>query len=671
MSTEGDVPRGTGDDGGTAPDELLEQFLIEGRELVQLASDDLLALERTPADRARLDSAFRAVHTLKGSAALVEFAPMAASMHAAEDLLGAVRSQRVTAGPPVFDALLTCIGAADGWINVIGRTGMLPPDAEAEAARLCAVLAAALAAAVTGGTMAVQPPAVSRAAAGDASWVGHLLARAHADAAAAAQAVSAVRYAPTPDCFYLGDDPIRLARAIPKLKFLHIDMIAEPHPKDFDPFACRLLIEGLSGAPPGELQTVFRLVPDQVSIVAIEDATGGTPDQTPGADAAARTLRVDAARVDKLLDIVGELMVATNGLSGLAARTANPQLARDLRARQAEFDRLTGSLHRAVMGMRLLPLDRTFRRLPRLVRSTAMQLGKQVAFEVAGAELEADKSIVDGLFEPLLHVLRNAIDHGIEDAAGRHLAAKPEVGRLALRASRGADHIAIEVADDGAGIDPAAIRAAAQARGMLDAAALNPLDERQLLELIFVPGFSTAAAVSDVSGRGVGMETVRTRIEALGGQVAVASTRGVGTTIRFTLPQSAMVTPVITVRVGREVFGIPMDTVAETARIPACRILPIRGGEAFVLRDRTVPLLGLADLLGMARAPRGGESAYALICDIDGAAVGVEVDAFNERMEVLVRPLSGLLRSLPSVLGTALLADGRLLLVLDIVEVIG
>jgi two-component system chemotaxis sensor kinase CheA len=389
-------------------------------------------------------------------------------------------------------------------------------------------------------------------------------------------------------------------------------------------------------------------------------------------DGAARTVRVDAARIDALADIIGELVVAKNGLAHLVQQAAesDPKLARALGANQANIDRLVGDMHRAVMAMRMIPLARTFQRFPRQVRDIAGRLGKNIAFSLAGEEVEADKSIVDGIFEPLLHVLRNAIDHGIEDAETRRGAQKPAEGHIRLEARRAGDQIVVSVTDDGAGIDLDAVRQLAKSRNLMDATAIDALDDAAALDLIFAPGFSTASAVTDVSGRGVGMDAVRSAVETLGGRVLVTSTRGAGSTIQLVLPQALVINNIMTVRVGDERFGVPIETVQETMRIAADRIVPIREGEAFVVRNRTLPLLRLADLLDLPRAPRR-DDIRVLIAASGGERIGIEVDGFAERFDVVLRPMQGLLSGMPGVLGTALLGDGQVLMVLDLAGLIG
>ena len=288
-----------------------------------------------------------------------------------------------------------------------------------------------------------------------------------------------------------------------------------------------------------------------------------------------------------------------------------------------------------------------------------------------GDDIEADKAVVDGLFEPLLHVLRNAVDHGIEGAAAREIGGKVPTGRVTLSASREGDQIAIAVADDGPGIDPAKIRQAAKTSGIRSPGVIDGLDDKTTLDLVFAPGLSTASSVTDVSGRGVGMDAVRTAIESLGGRVAINSVLRQGTMVRFTLPQAVVITTVMVVAVGEDEFGVPIDTVVETTRLPADRITPIRSGSAFVMRDRTIPLMQLSGLLGLADSQRVSSDLKVLIVAVGDQRIGIEVGNFAERIDVLLRPMTGLIATMPGILGTALLGDGRVLMILDLPELIG
>ncbi|MBI0537591.1 chemotaxis protein CheA [Roseomonas sp. KE2513] len=645
--------------------DLLDAFLVEARELAETAAAELMALERAPADAARLDGLFRAVHTLKGSVGLFDLAPMGAALHAAEDLLDAARAGQMALGRAAIDSLLELIGAVETWVEEVAALGgTLPAAAAGRAGDLEASLRALLPGTKpTGGS---SPAAAGPSA---ADWLAPLLARAVAAEHAAGRGVTALRYVPAEDCFFLGDDPMAVVRALPGLVALHVAP-RQPWPEAGpDPFTCNLVIEAVVAAPGAALRPLLRLVADQVRLAELPPPAGTAPPPAPEAAPAAppRALRVDAGRVDALVDLAGELVVAKNRLAHLVERAAgaDPALARALAESRAGIERLAEAMHRGVLGLRMVPLGRSLNRLPRSSREIAGRLGKEVAFHLEGEAVEADKAVVDGLFEPLLHLLRNALDHGIESPAERAAAGKPRAGRIALRASRGGVGILVEMSDDGRGMDPARLRAVAVARGLLDPAAAAVLDDDAALDLVFRPGFSTAGTVTDVSGRGVGMDAVRTAVEALGGRVALLSAPGAGATVRLTLPQGAAVSTVLLVRAGGEVFGVPVEAVAETLRVPAPRILPLRQAEAFVLRDRTVPLLRLAGLLGLSAAPRG-EVARVLLTGAGAGRAGLEVEGFAGRLDVLLRPPEGLLRGMPGMLGTALLGDGRVLVVLDL-----
>lgn len=524
-------------------DDLLEQFILEGQELLQGAFDDLLALEQAEWDAARVDSAFRAVHTLKGSAGLFDFEPLSTILHGAEDLLDGLRDNRIPARAEAVDALLAVLNATDAWIAAIADVGHLPDDAATQARRLVDGLQAAPQSNPT--AMRVAPSgAPSSAPLGaphpEPGWLTALMADhlASADRARAGQSVqTGIRYRPHADCFFLGDDPIALVRTIPDLVALQIRPL-EPWVLDsLDPHRCNLVFEALSAAPVDAVTRIFRFVTDQVEIIAVEAALSGVPPTGPAAvpDPVAggtqRLLRIDADRIDMMADIVGELFIAKNRLSHLTAEAVAtaPSLARALSVNHADIERLVADLHRAVMGVRMVALGQVFRRLPRIVRDIAGRLGKDIRLDIEGGDTLADKTIVDALFEPLLHVVRNAADHGIEPPPIREAAGKPRDGRISVNASRNGEKIVVEINDDGAGIDPATIRRIAAARGLLDPDALAALSNADVLDLVFRPGFSTASSITDISGRGVGMDAVRAALHAMGGRVHIQAAPGAGT----------------------------------------------------------------------------------------------------------------------------------------------
>jgi two-component system chemotaxis sensor kinase CheA len=666
----------------TAMDDLLHHFIIEARELIQQATDDLIALERDPDVMSRVDSAFRAVHTLKGSVGLFDFAPMGLALHAAEDLLGSIRAGQGSADSDVIDSLLQCIAQAERWVDVIEKTGHLPSGAAEEGYRLARALRAQLDEAPDLSTSEIPQ--------GDIGWIEDLMNRSADAAALRAQKIPlvAIRYIPRADCFFTGDDPIAILGAVPDLVAVHLSNRDPWAPiAEMDPFSCNLVVEALSRAELDAVKATFRFVPDQVTIHEIARSdTGHVPAAGPGsgensvpadtgAGAGSRTLRIDAFRIDRLADLVGELVIAKNALAHLAGQAGNgldqKELAQGLLSSQAAIDRLVAEMHRAVMDVRLMPMREIFRRFPRAARDIAGQLNKTIDFSMEGEDVEADKSVVEGLFEPLLHVLRNAIGHGAEPEQLRLEAGKPANTRIVLRARRAGDRVIVEVEDDGRGIDPDAIRRAAYERGVALKDDLGQMSDEEVVDLIFAPGFSTASEITDMSGRGVGMDAVRSAVERLSGQAGVRSSLGRGTTIHLSLPLTVAMTRIMTVRASEGLYGIPLDGIVETAFVSNGRILPVGDGEAFVLRDRTLPLIWLSDLLELPGKGEVSSNVKVVVMAMGDELVGLAVDGFAERMDVLMRPMSGLLAGMPGVMGTTLLGNGNVLMILDIPELIG
>lgn len=646
-------------------DELIAQFIVEARELVQTAVDDLLALDGDPGEAGRLDSLFRAVHTLKGSAGLFDFAALQSVLHRAEDELGRVRSSGARLEAGQVDALVAILEWVDTCVDDIEREGVAGAHLLARARPLLAALDAV--------ADAQQVP-VEMATSASIDWALSLA------QTVGGQPAVALRYRPHPECFFNGDDPIALVSRIPAL--LHLGVArreAWPAPDRFDPYRSNLWFEALSGGPLSDIEAIFRLVPDQVEIVSLAatpnlPADGAAPED--GRAATARSLRVDPARIDALLDTVGELMTTKNRVAALVAAAAalegGADLARAIAATQKELDRLTASLHGAVLQTRMVPLAQAFRRLPRMVHDLSRRLGKPTELVIEGDAIEADKAIVDELFEPLLHLVRNAMDHGIEDAAGRVAAGKPAKAILRLWVTRQGDRLVVGIADDGRGIDPEAIRSAAVRKGLATAEQAGRLDDADALDFLFAAGFSTSANVSDLSGRGVGLDAVRSAIARLGGTVELASRVGAGATITLHLPVSFALTQLLVVSVAGERYGVPMQSVLETVRVRRSAITPIRGNRAFVLRDRTVPLLSLSALLDLSdAAAAAGEDLTVLVLALEDQQVGIAIDAVAERMETITRPLGGLLTGVRGIAGTSVLGDGRVLLVLDVAGLIG
>lgn len=649
-------------------DELLTQFLIEGRDLVSAAEASLGRLTRAPDDAAALDALFRDVHTLKGSVAVFDMAPAEALLHRAEDLLMAAHKAGAPLASALVETLILCIDEVDRWIDELERSGRIGEDAGERSTRLISRLSGGSASPEGQADNAPAPSAV------EPDWLAAIRARLAPSLADEDRALIAFRYAPDPDCFFRGDDPLSVARAVPELiDFRVLPDGVWPALETWDPFRCAAILEGVSAAPLEAVRAAFRLVPDQITFAMIAPSQaraapkGDGPADTAGT---ARIVRVDGARLDALADEVGELVVAANSLAFATRRAGfvDAELAASLRAVQADIDRIAGRLHQSVSAVRRVPLAGSLRRLPRLVREIADGLGKQVTFTLNGETTQVDTAIADGLFEPLLHLVRNALDHGLETPERRAAVGKPIEGRLAIDVARHGDEVTLAVSDDGAGIDPALIRRLGAERGLVKAEDAESLTDAQVLRLILAPGFSTAATISDLSGRGVGMDAVQTAVERLRGRIIIESRLGEGTRFELRLPLNAITTRLLIVRCGADRYGVPLDQIVETARIDSSDILTVGTGEACVLRDRTIPVVDLALMLGGSAAEDA--TARLVLTESSGETVAIRVTSFDTQIDAMVREASGLLATLPGVAGTALMGDGQVLLVLNLPELV-
>jgi two-component system, chemotaxis family, sensor kinase CheA len=384
---------------------------------------------------------------------------------------------------------------------------------------------------------------------------------------------------------------------------------------------------------------------------------------------------VSEAKIEALVNLAGELVVAKNALahsakrldSELAGREVGEAIQRDHDA----IDRLVIELHGTILQLRMVPAGQVFQSFPRLVRDVSRQLGKKVALVTQGDSTEADKTIVDRLFEPLVHLVRNAVDHGIESPGQRLAAGKSETATVSIEASRIGDRFRLQVTDDGRGIDPATVRRKASEKRLVAPAELAALTDEQAIDLIFAAGFSTSAEVSDISGRGMGMDVVRTAVEQIGGRVSVRSKTGAGTTVQIDLPTTIAMSRIMVVETAGQFFGIPMDAVSETVRVTPNRISHIKNNSGFVFRDRVVPIVALAELMKLPERAKDVTAARLLVVmEAAGKIAALEIDAIGDRLDVVLKPMQGLLAGARGYAGTTLLGNGQVLLVLDIKELL-
>jgi two-component system chemotaxis sensor kinase CheA len=391
---------------------------------------------------------------------------------------------------------------------------------------------------------------------------------------------------------------------------------------------------------------------------------------------AAKSLKVDQAKIDRLMNLIGELLVEKNALPYLAQRAETQygvrDLAREIKTRHSVIHRIADEMQDTIMQVRMMEVSCVLQRFPRLVRDISRKLGKEVRLVLEGEQTQADKDIIESLSDPLLHIVRNSLDHGLESPQTRLACGKPETGTLTIRAAQEAGRAVIEVIDDGKGIDPQVIKQKAYEKGLIKETDLERIGDQEAVNLIFAAGFSTAEVVSDLSGRGVGMDVVRTAVEKIDGTVLIESVVGKGTRIRLSLPLSMAVTQVMVVESDGQLFGVPMEDVVETVRVPRRNVRLIKQSMTAILRGRVVPLKPLNGLLGIPAHPRPNlddEVAVLLVQAGDGI-LGLVVDGFRETIGVIQKRLDGVLAALSVCSGSALLGDGSVLMILNLREML-
>lgn len=778
---------------------LLQQFIQEGQELLQAIGEKLMALETSPADTALMGELFRSVHTLKGNSGLFDFPQMTRVLHAAEDLMDAVRDGRVYYSTALADRLLDATDFVSVLLDEIAADETTSATHVTRSHQIAALIRELLPT-LPADAGASQCSRVSDGAAIDIQQ--HVLAFCEEDRAAAWRAASngcalfITIYRPDADSFYKGEDPFYSARHTPGLIAGKV-VAREPWPPlaTLDCYQCTLEFRMLLAVPRDELEEHFRYTPEQVEIIAVAPValiipdgdrcsspasaalineaiellnkkdlarfhdlawatlqlnppeqwsasllrwvllinetapqatrlmqalilaleslempdltrlqaieSSGSPDGVSSRSDLAGThshlptssstdaqelakvdrlneggvngklLKVDQAKVDLLMDLIGEMVVAKNALPYLANRADSEfgvrELSRDIKTLYAVINRIAEDMQHTIMQVRMTPISSIFQRFPRLVRDISRKLGKQVELILEGEATEADKNIVEALAEPLIHIVRNSLDHGLETPEDRARSGKPSTGSLSIRARQEPDRFIVEISDDGQGIDPSRIKRKALEKGLIDQEQFERLSGQQALNLIFAAGFSTAEVVTDLSGRGVGMDVVKTAIDKLGGSVDLSSEIGRGTTLRLTLPLSMTISSVMIIEANQQIFGVPMECVVETVRINSQDIHTIKDKKTVILRDRVLPLVSLHSLLSLTAEPRVNEEneLAVLVVKVNHEAVGLLVDTFNEVVDVILKPLPGDLEKLYCYSGSALLGDGSVLMVLS------
>lgn len=678
-------------------DEILKDFLIEAGEILETLGGMLVELEQRPRDADLLNTVFRGFHTIKGGAGFLSLNAMVDICHRAEDVFNVLRQGERSIDAGLMDAVFRALDVVKEQFQQL-EDGVDLTAADAELLGLLERYAAAEAAAIpniaappiTAPTVAA-PVAVTSKAAEKKNAAKKNAARqsATSDALPPVGAVDASapalapresgdgEFAEVTDAEFVAlmeiagaaDPGISAARHEADAEAgaeieAEVSELDEMSPEDFE----RLLdqLHGKGGVPVAVIAPeVESPLPDSSRPERAGPAEMGPTD---GAAQAARgnadaTVRVDTSRLDQIMNMVGELVLVRNRLATLKAGIVDE----DVSAAIATLELVTSDLQAAVMKTRMQPIKKVFGRFPRVVRDLARSLNKEVELELHGEDTDLDKNLVEALADPLVHLVRNSVDHGIETPAERERSGKSPVGKVMLSAKQEGDHILLIISDDGAGMDADVLRKKAVEKGLLDPESAARLTEADAFSLIFKPGFSTKAAISDISGRGVGMDVVKTRIDQLNGSIAIESVKGSGTRLSIKLPLTLAILPTLMVGVGRHIFALPLSSVSEIFQFDGCKTTLVDNKPCVLVREKVLPLFDLRHWLVRNECDRlepGGEQV--VIAHLGGQRVGLITNRVLGQEEVVIKPLGVLLHGLPGFAGATITGDGSIALILDI-----
>ncbi len=655
--------------------DLADVFYQEAVELLQRLEQGVLVLEKTPSNSDVVKEVFRAAHTLKGSSGTMGYDQITALTHAMENLLDGVRSGRLLVNASITNLLLRCVDTLRTMVDAI-REGK---ECVSDTSGLLAELSSATSD-VPNPPEEPIPPSSGETAAPSAVSSGS------ANGAQIPEGCVRITARVADTCLMPSIRGFMVYHALASLG----DMISsDPSEDDLD-----------SLPPGGTVQVILQPAVTLERIIAalqsisevtadVEPATppdrssietGSVDSEDEPRDAGAesiglhpsQTVRVAVERLDSLMNLVGELVIGRTRVDQISSDLADvagmETLTETLREASQQLARVTGDLQEQITRIRMLPVDQVFSRFPRMVRDLAQRAGKQVDFIITGGDTELDRSILEDIVDPITHLLRNAVDHGVETPAARQASGKPPRAVIQLAARHEDNRIVIEVSDDGAGIPLDRVRKAAVDSGRISEEAAQKLSNRELTELIFEAGVSTASKVTDISGRGVGMDVVRNTIQRLSGTLDLETEPQKGTTIRMRLPLTlAILQALVTESCGR-VFAIPLSCVQETGRCQISDIRHVEGRPVLYLRQTVLPLVYLHELFPTRRTAQG-QSAKLLyvVVRVAGAQVALAVDRLIGEQEVVIKPLRSEMTRVQGLTGAALLGDGRIALVLDTV----
>ncbi|EKM31563.1 histidine kinase-, DNA gyrase B-, and HSP90-like ATPase family protein [Vibrio harveyi] len=731
-------------------EDILQDFLIEAGEILELLSEQLVELENNPEDKDLLNAIFRGFHTVKGGAGFLSLAELVDTCHGAENVFDVLRNGQRSVTPSLMDTMLKALDTVNHQFQAVQDREPLDaadPALLEELHRLCKPesedeVVAAVEVPVAEPEPVIPEPVIEQPAAqveAAPSSVGSvdeitqdefekLLDELHGKGSAPGASAPAAPVAPTPvsapslDSGDITDDEFErlldelhgVGKSPSASEVAPVETPKAPEPaaptasastdgdlmtdEEFEklldelhgsgkgpsieeldfatkPASENITPEAPKAAPAPQPAPVAAAPspapapapkPEAKPVAVKEEAKAAAPAvKKPQAEA---TVRVDTSTLDTIMNMVGELVLVRNRLLSLGLNSNDEEMSKAV----ANLDVVTADLQGAVMKTRMQPIKKVFGRFPRVVRDLARNLNKDIVLEMRGEETDLDKNLVEALADPLIHLVRNSVDHGIEMPDDRAKAGKSRTGKVILSASQEGDHIELAIVDDGGGMDPNKLRGIAVKRGMMDEDAAARLSDKECFNLIFAPGFSSKEKISDISGRGVGMDVVKTAINTLNGSIDIDSELGKGTKITIKVPLTLAILPTLMVGVGGHPFALPLASVNEIFHLDLSRTNVVDGQLTIIVRDKSIPLFYLQNWLA-SKSPRVEERighGHVVIVQIGSQRVGFVVDTLIGQEEVVIKPLDNLLQGTPGMAGATITSDGHIALILDVPDLL-
>lgn len=630
--------------------EILEDFLVEAFELIEQIDHDLVELESNPEDLELLNRIFRVAHTVKGSSSFLNFDVLTKLTHHMEDVLNKARHGELVISPDIMDVVLESIDMMKDLLHSIkdnGNDTAINMDIEPICARLTAIS---------------EGKEVASVEVEDKKDIEQKIEELVAQDSDANDSNEEV------DVNSLSADEVEaeIERLLKQRKAE--DKARREQKKNEAPAAQK---ESTPASTP--VSTPAPKAASASSVSAKKESNSKTQApaaQDKGASNMDQTIRVEVKRLDNLMNLIGELVLGKNRLlkiyDDVEERYEGEKFIEELNQVVNQLSVVTTDIQLAVMKTRMQPIAKVFNKFPRVVRDLSRELGKQMELELEGEETELDKSIVEEIGDPIMHMIRNSCDHGVEDTQTRIAAGKPEKGTVQLKAYNEGNHIVIEIADDGKGLDPDALKSKAIEKGVITEREADNMSDKEAYTLIFKPGFSTAAKVTNVSGRGVGMDVVKTNIDKLNGLIEVDSELGKGTVIKLKIPLTLAIIQSLLVKTQEEFYAIPLASVLETVRVAIDDIYTIEGKNVLRLRDEVLSLVRLSDLFGVKQVLENSDQAYVVVVGAGASKLGVIVDTLIGQEEVVIKSMGYYLQNITGIAGSTIRGDGKVTLIVDV-----